>query len=294
MARGRPKEPSQRLCPNPECRKPGSPFPKYVPRNESTDLYFYPWFRHEDGTKDCNLSKILGKNKARQKTVVEYDRPGTEATDFRYYPKHRQEILKQFPLKEVHLSKAWPVVVYRLSRDVAPNLSELCRYCNNKLYYIHDLRCTICNNTTIMWCPKCQRHWDFSKLFPSSKTYTDRQRLMKELEKSNIQVAELQDIKWFLDVSKCDNKTSNKISKGACNFLKRLSNMHSKMNMIITFGDEASKNLDRISNLYNCDCLCFTDKHGVLDKLKKKIDRRNTLSDRGRKSYDSPRQILDD
>ena len=243
MVRGRPRGPNQSLCPNPECRRPGYPFPKYVPRNDSTDRYYYPWFRHEDGTKDCNLSKILGKYKARQKIVVEYNRSANEATDFRYYPKHRHEILKQFPTKEAHIIKACPVVIYFLSRNVAPNLSELCQDCNNKLYYIHDLRCKFCNNTTIMWCPKCQRHWDFSQVVDTYKINIDRQILRNELEKSNIPVIELEDINWFLDVSNCDSRTGNKIPKGECNYLKRLSKMHSKINMIITYGDIALKNI---------------------------------------------------
>jgi hypothetical protein len=294
VVRGRPKAPSLYLCPNPECRKPGSPFPKYVPRNDSTDLYFYPFFRHEDGTKACNLSEILGKYKARKEILVECDRSGNEATDFRYYPKHRHKILKKFPIKEAHINKAMPVVIYNLSHDVAPNLSELCQDCNNRLYYIHDLRCKTCNNTTIMWCPKCQRHRDFSKQISSSKTNTDRQELLKELEKSNIYVADLQDINWFLDISKCGNKTSNKISKGACNFLKRLSKMHSKINMIITYGDNAFENSDKISTLYNCESMHFIDKYAILHKLKKKIDRRKILSAKGIQHYNKPERILAD
>ena len=91
------------------------------------------------------------------------------------------------------------------------------------------------------WCSKCQLHCDFSRKVPLLNTSTfDKDTIRNELKNSNVTIAEPQDINWFLDVSNCDTKTSNKISKGACNFLKRLSGMHSKINMIITYGDNAS------------------------------------------------------
>ena len=213
MVKGRPRKPSEGLCPNPKCRKPGYPFGKYVPRNDSTDLYFYPWFRHEDGTKDCNLSKILGKYKARQKIVVEFNRSKNETTDYHYYPRHRHKFLKEFPLKEAHISKTLPLVVYELEKLgqnlTIPNFMGMCFQCYGHCTHIHDIGCQFCNNTTIVWCPKCQLHCDFSRKVPSiNGTTFEKDTIRNELKKSNVKVAELTDINWFLE-------TSNRITKRA-------------------------------------------------------------------------------
>jgi len=36
--------------------------------------------------------------------------------------------------------------------------SGICPKCGNRLYFIHDIRCTECDNQTIVWCPRCEKH----------------------------------------------------------------------------------------------------------------------------------------
>jgi hypothetical protein len=33
-----------------------------------------------------------------------------------------------------------------------------CPECKGETTYIHDLKCPICDNQRIVWCPKCQVH----------------------------------------------------------------------------------------------------------------------------------------
>ena len=34
----------------------------------------------------------------------------------------------------------------------------ICPKCGNVMTFYHDLRCTECNQKTILWCPRCQGH----------------------------------------------------------------------------------------------------------------------------------------
>ena len=40
-----------------------------------------------------------------------------------------------------------------------PDFSALCPDCKGYTVHIHDLRCKICDNKNIVWCPSCQLHY---------------------------------------------------------------------------------------------------------------------------------------
>jgi len=42
--------------------------------------------------------------------------------------------------------------------DEIPDYRFICPRCHEKCTFIHDLRCKICNDRTIVWCPKCEKH----------------------------------------------------------------------------------------------------------------------------------------
>jgi len=42
--------------------------------------------------------------------------------------------------------------------EIIPNFSGICPDCGNRLYHIHDLKCPLCDNRWVVWCPKCQNH----------------------------------------------------------------------------------------------------------------------------------------
>lgn len=44
--------------------------------------------------------------------------------------------------------------------DKLPDFSGKCPVCYNRLYHLHDLQCSVCNNTSIMWCPQCEEHYE--------------------------------------------------------------------------------------------------------------------------------------
>lgn len=37
-----------------------------------------------------------------------------------------------------------------------------CPECNTKALWIHDLKCSICDNITVVYCPQCQSHFKVS------------------------------------------------------------------------------------------------------------------------------------
>jgi hypothetical protein len=50
----------------------------------------------------------------------------------------------------------------RLERieDKPESYTGVCIECGEKnLTYIHDLKCMICDNMTIIWCPSCEKHF---------------------------------------------------------------------------------------------------------------------------------------
>ncbi len=37
--------------------------------------------------------------------------------------------------------------------------NAICPDCRGRTVFIHDLKCDICDNKTIVWCPKCKYHF---------------------------------------------------------------------------------------------------------------------------------------
>jgi hypothetical protein len=40
-----------------------------------------------------------------------------------------------------------------------PDFSAICPDCKGNTTHIHDLRCTVCDNKKIVWCPRCKLHF---------------------------------------------------------------------------------------------------------------------------------------
>lgn len=128
MGRGRPKITGKDICPN--CRKLGYPYPKHVSKNSAEDMYLYPWFKHNDGSPPCDIGNTIKKaDKVDSQIVEEYGREGQKGTDFRYYSKPRNQVLKKLPLKEVHENKTSRVAIYTLQKnngkDIRKKLDQL-------------------------------------------------------------------------------------------------------------------------------------------------------------------------
>ena len=39
------------------------------------------------------------------------------------------------------------------------NATYFCPNCRTPMLWIHDLRCAVCNNRNINWCPTCELHF---------------------------------------------------------------------------------------------------------------------------------------
>jgi hypothetical protein len=257
MAGGRPREIGEEVCSCQGSDKLG--FTYFTTVNRDGDVYFYPHFRHNDRTIKDHAVEDWGPTQ----NVAEYYRISGDVTTY--------------GLKGAHRSKGSPVVVYdfhRLKQNKEfPDFVGLCGICYGHCNHIHDLLCDICNETTICWCPTCQQHWDFSGLINAhrldSRTSHHERDLEAELNNSGIQFLKLEDLRWFL-------KTSKKIATTAREFLLRLSSLleDSNQNIIITYGENANKETERIAMSFHCDFANFIDKYGILKKLGKKIQLR--------------------
>lgn len=46
--------------------------------------------------------------------------------------------------------------------DRPPTFKGVCPQCPegyNQVYYIHDMKCPICDNKHVVFCPNCRNHW---------------------------------------------------------------------------------------------------------------------------------------
>jgi hypothetical protein len=44
------------------------------------------------------------------------------------------------------------------NKDI-PDYNALCPQCKGYTVFIHNLKCTICDNKEVVWCPTCQEHF---------------------------------------------------------------------------------------------------------------------------------------
>ena len=54
-------------------------------------------------------------------------------------------------------------IMYLKKIEKPKTYDGLCPECpegKNNVTYIHDLRCPICDNETIVFCPNCKNHWE--------------------------------------------------------------------------------------------------------------------------------------
>ncbi len=145
---------------------------------------------------------------------------------------------------------------------------------------IHDIRCEVCNRTTIHWCPKCSEHCRLFRKSISIKTSCpDRQILVDELEKLNIPILNLNNLVWF-----SKTKRTKRMAIRANHFLSNLLNMLESDNLIITYGDLDLNEVYRISELFDCDTTYLTDQSGVL----KQFERRIRMRDIQKEKYNNP------
>ena len=187
MPGGRPKQIGNEICP--KCGQSGNSFSKPSNKIDSKNVYFYIWFRHNSKKlKDCRINNILkSKHEVNLESHKEFNYKTKQSTTYIAYSNTKSGILKKFPLKEVHISNALPIVVYYLKKEVVyPDFIGICRVCHDKLIRIHDLRCDICDNKLILFCPRCEQHYNFANdiapVIRSENNY-DSKDLYRELMK---------------------------------------------------------------------------------------------------------------
>ncbi len=40
-----------------------------------------------------------------------------------------------------------------------PDFRAICPQCKGYTVFVHDLKCAVCDNKTILWCPNCAEHF---------------------------------------------------------------------------------------------------------------------------------------
>ena len=178
---GRPKHSADELCSREGCNNPGFRYIDTVKKDG--DVYYYYKFKHSNPTiKD----HVIQGWEPPEHDLNRYNRSKNETT--------------VFGRKGARLTKGCPVVIFCLKSDERiPNFVGRCYKCYGPCTDIHDIRCNICNRSTIHWCPKCLLHLDFSGKVTSIKTTcAKKQIVVDELEKLNIPILKLNDMIWFL------------------------------------------------------------------------------------------------
>ena len=248
---GRPNHIADELCPREGCNRSGFRYIDIV--RKDGDVYYYSKFSHTDPTI---ADHVIQGWQPLERDLIRHDRIAGRTT--------------VFGMKGARSSKVWNVVIFHLkeSDERIPNFVGRCYRCYGPCTDIHDIRCDVCNRTTIHWCPKCLVHSDFSrKVSPIKMTYPNRQIVVDELEKFKIPILKLNDLVWF---SKTKTKRTKRMAIRANHFLSNLLNMlEDSDNLIITYGDLNLNEAHRISELFDCDATYLTDQSGVLKQFKK-------------------------
>lgn len=48
--------------------------------------------------------------------------------------------------------------------SLPPTIDGMCPKCNLKMKYLHDLRCSLCDNQYIQYCDNCEGHYRLAKV----------------------------------------------------------------------------------------------------------------------------------
>ena len=48
--------------------------------------------------------------------------------------------------------------------SLPPTIDGMCPKCNLKMKYLHDLRCSLCDNQYIQYCDNCEGHFRLTKV----------------------------------------------------------------------------------------------------------------------------------
>jgi hypothetical protein len=227
MTRGPPPKMDTQICPNPKCGKLGYPYPvwswdgtsksKIPPRTKYRSIRF----KHNDGTRYCNIDKII-KEQAKGPVQIypEYNRKTQEVTHYHYQPE-----AFFLPPQQFDRFKALPVVIYKfhtMNRD-EPELKTLKKQC-----------------------------------------------------------LKLNEIEWLLKTNKI--KRAYKFIHALYIILKNYSST-----MIITYGDSAVKQADRISRSNSLieNITHMTDQYGVLGEIERRKNKTSGRygSDKNRSPY---------
>jgi hypothetical protein len=245
MTRGRRRNPDNEICPR--CGLPGY-YSRDVPswnspyKNATRNLYDRSI--HADRTLPyC----YIGKN---PKIEPSY-------TSREYSREHKEVITFSGP--EGSRPKSWkknnvlPIIIYHLEEERVPNFSGICRRCKGRCTHIHDIRCSICDNKFVVFCPQCVKHWNFMDDANLSKNSKNK-NLTLELKKLKKLTPAKNELKWLSD-------------QDGYECLKNLS-----YHIILTFGEEAVKAYDRIQldRSWLGEISIVSDKNGAIDELLKR------------------------
>ena len=197
--------------------------------------------------------------------------------------------MKKLPLKEAHINKAFPVVIFTIVQEKVNDYGGKCQVCDDVLTFWHDIRCAKCDQRLVMWCPTCQIHRDFSDEIHPIKL-SNEYNLNAELKRLKIPILDKSKISRFL--KKLQGKED--VLPGII-FLKELSDVIAKSNAkektIIIYGEKAAEFANHISSDKRCQYSTISyrnDKYGILEKLQKATITREEQINR----YNYPSQTL--
>jgi hypothetical protein len=261
---GRPKHAADEVCSHEGCNNPGHRYIDTVKKDG--DVYYYYKFRHADPT-------------IRDHVIQGWDPPELDLIEYKRFKREATV----FGRKGAHTIKSCPVVIFHLNKsdERIADFVGRCYRCYGRCTDIHDIRCDVCNRTTIHWCPDFSLHLDFSGKISSVKiTCPDRQTVIDELEKLKIPILKLEDVIWFLKP-----KRTKRTALRANHFLSNLLNMLEESDhLIITYGDNSLKESERISKLFDCGTTGLMDQFGILKQFERRIRMRKIQKE----SYNKP------
>ena len=163
------------------------------------------------------------------------------------------------------------------------DFSGICKQCFGSCTHIHDLRCSECNNTTVVYCPSCKTHWDFAGAIHVEELSMDK-HLELELGWLKRSSLKLNEVNWILDSVVVKVKRS--LRNGVRNFYNEVKTKlrDTSRNIVIAFGHGPIRSKDRISNKFKGNITIFYDEYGMLEEL---LERREHKQNRSKGQFGS-------
>jgi hypothetical protein len=280
-AGGRPRKVRRKeFCRYPQCGERGYTF--HVRICKKSNVYLYPRFRHDNRSiPDHNIHTMINKKSMKHVVQIrEYHRTRKKVTLMSYLPEHKLVI-------RLHNNNALSIVIYdfpKINENVQiANFSGICKQCFGSCIHIHDLRCSECNNTTVVYCPTCKTHWNFAGTIHAEEISTDKD-LELELRRLKRSCLKLNEVNWILNSMLV--KMKRNIRNDARNFYNVLKTKlrDTSRNIIIAFGHAPVRSKDRISNKFNGNITEFYDEYGMLEEL---LERREHKQNRSKGQFGS-------